>query len=586
MNGAGLLVRGLAAHGVEHVFGHPGHGNTNILDALLDEPGIRFHLVRHEQAAAHIADGYARVAGKVGVCTGSVGPGATNLLMGVATAMSTSSPVLALIGSPIRDWLGRGQLQETSRPDTSGIDQAFMQMYQPVTKRVWSCWSTDQIAPALRKAFTTAQVGRPGPVAIEIPWDVQAAAAAGSVEPPDSALVRARPRAGKSETAAAAKALAEAKFPLILVGNGARLSGAAAEVIALAELLGAPISSSFVAKGLIPENHPLSVGICGWLGHPVAHELIREHADVILAVGHRFSDQSTSWWTEGRPFVPQNRIIQVDVEPREIARTWPAETALVGDARAVLSDLLDRLSDLGGRPGAPESRRLVERAKSSYKLDLPDPDAEPMNPLRIADQVRRILPGPSLLSIDTGNHAHYFSFNFPILEGGEFLNPGGWTPMGWGPTAIIGAALARPGLPAVSITGDGGFLMVCQEIGTAVEMGLPIVWLVFNNGVLAAIREGQKADFAGRTIGTEFQVSTDFAMLARALGAEGLRVNRHSEFDGAFEHALRLGGPCVLDLAIDPDADHPPVAGSWFEPGRGEPAAQPRAGELRYTGSA
>ena len=169
MNGAGLLVRGLAAHGVEHVFGHPGHGNTNILDALLDEPGIRFHLVRHEQAAAHIADGYARVAGRVGVCTGSVGPGATNLLMGVATAMSTSSPVLALVGSPIRDWLGRGQLQETSRPDTSGIDQAFMQMYQPVTKRVWSCWSTDQIAPALRKAFTTAQVGRPGPVAIEIP---------------------------------------------------------------------------------------------------------------------------------------------------------------------------------------------------------------------------------------------------------------------------------------------------------------------------------------------------------------------------------------------------------------------------------
>lgn len=585
MNGAGLLVRGLAAHGVEHVFGHPGHGNTNILDALLDEPGIRFHLVRHEQAAAHIADGYARTAGKVGVCTGSVGPGATNLLMGIATAMSTSSPVLALVGSPIRDWLGRGQLQETSRPDTSGIDQAFMQMYQPVTKRVWSCWSSEQIPPALRKAFTTAQVGRPGPVAIEIPWDVQAAPAAGAVEPPDAALTRSRPRAGEHETAAAAKALAEADFPLILVGNGARLSGAADQVIALAELLGAPISTSFVAKGLIPEDHPLSVGICGWLGHPVAHELIREHADVILAVGHRFSDQSTSWWTEGRPFVPQNRIIQIDVEPREIARTWPAETALVGDARAVLGDLLDRLREMGGRPAAHATRDLVARAKSAYRLELPPPDAEPMDPLRVADQVRRLLPGRSLLSIDTGNHAHYFSFNFPILEGGEFLNPGGWTPMGWGPTAIIGAALARPRLPAVSVTGDGGFLMVCQEIGTAVEMGLPIVWLVFNNRVLAAIREGQKADFAGRTIGTEFQVSTDFAMLARALGAEGLRVNRHSEFDEAFEHALALGRPCVLDLAIDPDAEHPPVAGSWFEPGRGEPSPLPRGGELLYSGA-
>ncbi len=582
MNGAALLVRALAAHGVEHVFGHPGHGNTNILDALLDEPQIRFHLVRHEQAAAHIADGYARVAGKVGVCTGSVGPGATNLLMGIATAMSTSSPVMALVGSPIRDWLGRGQLQETSRPDSSGIDQAFMQMYQPVTKRVWSCWSPDQITPAVRKAFTTARVGRPGPVAIEIPWDVQAAPADCPVEPPDAALARSRTRAGAGETAAAARALVDARFPLILVGNGARLAGAAAEVVALAELLGAPISSSFVAKGTVPEDHPLSVGICGWLGHPVAHELIREHADVILAVGHRFSDQSTSWWTEGRPFVPQNRIIQIDVEPREIGRAWPPEMALVGDARAVLGDLLTRIKGLGGRARADSSRRLTARAKGSYRLELPAPDAEPMDPLRVAHQVRRRLPAKSLLSVDTGNHAHYFSFNFPVLEGGIFLNPGGWTPMGWGPTAILGAALARPGVPAVSITGDGGFLMVCQEIGTAVEMGLPIVWLVFNNRVLAAIRDGQKADFGGRTIGTEFTVPTDFAMLARALGAEGIKVNRHSEFDAAFAHALGLRRPCVLDLAIDPDAAHPPVAGSWYEPGRNQPQPLPRGQEILY----
>ena len=584
MNGAGTLVRGLSAHGVRHVFGHPGHGNTNILDALLDEPDIGFHLVRHEQAAAHMADGYARVAGEVGVCTGSVGPGATNLLMGVATAMSTSSPVLAIVGSPIRDWLGRGQLQETSRPDSSGTDQAFMQMYQPVTKRVWSCWTTDQIPATVRKAFTTAQVGRPGPVAIEIPWDVQAAPASGAVESPDATVIRARPRADSAATLAAARALVMAKFPLILVGNGARLSGAGEAVLALAELLGAPISSSFVAKGVIPEDHPLSVGICGWLGHPVAHELIREHADVILAVGHRFSDQSTSWWTEGRPFVPQNKIIQIDIEPREIARAWPAETALVGDARSVVEDLAGHVRALGGRPGAADSRKLIARSKSIYQLDLPPPDAEPMAPLRIAEQVRRLLPGRSLLSIDTGNHAHYFSFNFPVPSGGLFLNPGGWTPMGWGPTAIIGAALARPGMPAVSITGDGGFLMVCQEIGTAVEMGLPIVWLVFNNRVLAAIREGQKADFGGRTIGTEFAVPTDFAMLARALGAEGIRVSRHSEFDAAFEHALDLGRPCVLDLAIDPDAEHPPVAGSWFEPGRGEPEPLPRGQELLYSG--
>ena len=582
MNGARVLVDALERHGVEYVFGLPGHGNTNILDALVDS-SIEFKLVRHEQAAAHIADGYARTTGKVGVCCASVGPGAANMIMGLGTAISTSSPVLAIVGSPIKKWLGRGQLQETSRPDSSNIDQAFTQMLQPVTKRVWSTWEAEMIPAAVRKAFTTAKVGRPGTVAIEIPWDVQSAECDVVPEDPDTFADSGRQRAGREETARAARLLAEAKLPVIMVGNGVRISDAGAATVALAEALGAPMSSSFVGKGAVPEDHPLAVGMAGWLGHPVAHELIREHADLILAIGYRFSDQSTSWWTEGLPFVKENKIIHIDPEPREMGRTYPVEVGLVGDARAVVDALLAEIRALGGRAGAAESRAMVAAAKGKFELELTPPDARPMQPLRITQQVRNVLPAESILSVDTGNHAHYFSCFYPILEGGHFLNPGGWTPMGWGPAAIIGAKLARPDLPAVAITGDGGFLMICQEVATAVAWDTPVVWLVYNNQALGAIRDGQKADFGGRVIGTEFPTPIDFAAMARSMGAEGIRVERHDEVEDALRQALDGGRPCVVDLIVDADAVEPPVAGAWFEPGRGEPAPKPRGTERLYT---
>ncbi|MDP6349962.1 MAG: thiamine pyrophosphate-binding protein [Chloroflexota bacterium] len=582
MNGARVLVDALEAHGVEYIFGVPGHGNTNILDALVDS-SIEFKLVRHEQAAAHIADGYARMTGKVGVCCTSVGPGAANLLMGLGTAISTSSPVLAIVGLPIKKWLGRGQLQETSRPDSTNIDQAFTQMLQPVTKRTWSAWDAEMIPSAVRKAFTTARVGRPGPVAIEIPWDVQSGECDVPPEAPDIFADSRRQRASREDTTRAAKLLAEAELPVLMVGNGVRLSDAGQATIALAEALGAPMSGSFVGKGAVPEDHPLAVGISGWLGHPIAHELIREHADVVLAIGYRFSDQSTSWWTEGLPFVPQNKIIHIDPEPREMGRTYPVEIGLVGDARAVLEDLLVEVAALGGRSSAAASTAMVAAAKDKFELELPPLDSQPMQPMRITQQVRDVLPAKSIMSVDTGNHAHYYSCYYPILEGGHFLNPGGWTPMGWGPAAIIGAKLAHPELPAVAVTGDGGFLMICQEVATAVDWDVPIVWLVYNNQALAAIRDSQKADFGGRVIGTEFTVPVDFAAMARSMGAEGIRVESHDGVEAALQQALDFGRPCVIDLIVDADAEHPPVAGSWFEPGRGEPAPKPRGSERLYT---
>ena len=583
MNGAEVLIDALERHGVRYVFGIPGHGNTNILDAIHGSDQIDFKLVRHEQAAAHIADGYARVSGEVGVCCSSVGPGAANMIMGIATAMSTSSPVLAIVGAPIQRWYGRGQLQETSRPDTAPTDQAFMQMLQPITKRVWSIADPRTIPTAVRKAFTAAQVGRPGPVGLEIPWDLQAAEVDTLPEDPDPFPARARPRADAELTNSAAQALVEAEFPVIIAGNGALISGAGAAVAELAESLGAAIASSFVSKGVVPEDHPLAVGMVGWLGHPVAHELIRERADVILAVGYRFADESTSWWTEGKPFVPQNRIIQIDIEAREMGRAGPIELGLEGDALAVLNDLREAIERLGGRASAAADAALIRRAMRAYSHELTPPDATPMQPLRLADQVRRMLPDDSIISVDTGNHAHYFAAFYPVRSGGRFLNPGGWTPMGWGPTAIIGAKLAQPDKACVAITGDGGFLMVNQEVSTAVEWGLPVVWLVFNNSSLAAIRDGQLADFGGRIIGTEYTVEVDYAVLGRALGAEGVRVTRHDEVEDAIRWALDCGRPCVVDLVVATDAVRPPIAGAWYEPGRAEPPPMPRGSEVRYS---
>ena len=293
-----------------------------------------------------------------------------------------------------------------------------MQMLQPITKRVWSIADPRTIPTAVRKAFTAAQVGRPGPVGLEIPWDLQAAEVDTLPEDPDPFPARARPRADAELTNRAARLLIDAEFPVIIAGNGALISGAGAAVTALAESLGAAIATSFVSKGVAPEDHPLAVGMVGWLGHPVAHELIRERADLILAVGYRFADESTSWWTEGKPFVPQNRVIQIDIEAREMGRAGPIELGLEGDALAVVNDLRQAVERLGGRASATADAALIRRAKRAFSLDLTPPDATPMEPLRVAEQVRRALPDDSIISVDTGNHAHYFAAFYPIRAAG------------------------------------------------------------------------------------------------------------------------------------------------------------------------
>jgi len=524
-------------------------------------------LVRHEQAAAHIADGYARMSGEVGVCCTSVGPGALNLIMGIASAYATSSPLLAISGGIISKWTGRGQLQETSRAETP-TDQCYTQALQPFTKKVFNITEPDLIPVITRRALAIAQADRPGPVAIEIPWSLQAEFHAIEIPDPKDYEYGKRVRADAESVKMAVDKLLNAKFPVIIAGNGAMISEAGYEIIQLAELLGAPVATSFVSKGIIPEDHPLSIGMVGWLGHPVAHEIIREHADYVLAVGFRFSDESTSWWTEGKPFVKENRFIQIDIQQQELAKVYPVEVGLLGDAKATIEEMNALIGERGGRKGAEKTKSVVKSLKDNFRLKLPPMDKTPMEPLRIADELRKSLPRDSILSVDTGMHAHYFSAFYPIYGPKLLQNPGGWTPMGWGPTAIIGAKLARPDAKCICVTGDGGFTMVCQEVLTAVEWNTPVVWIVFNDKALNAIRHGQHGAYDGRIIGTEFKNRADFAAMAWAFSAEGITVTRHDEIRGAVQHALNCDKPCVIDMIIASDPIPPPTAGDWCEPVR------------------
>ncbi|MBI2939432.1 MAG: thiamine pyrophosphate-binding protein [Chloroflexi bacterium] len=565
MRGAEALVRSLEKEGVPFVFGLPGHGNTNILDALYDSP-IRFKLVRHEQAAAHIADGYARISGKVGVCCSSVGPGAANTLMGLGAAFAASSPVVAIFGGIIARLAGRGQLQETSRPETP-TDHAYIQVVQPLVKKAWRIEHAELIPEVTRRAVQTALSGRPGPVAIEVPWDIQAEPEDVELQDPSRHRFGRRLRPDAEHLRVAAEKLRAARHPVILAGWGAVLSEASAEIVELANSLGCPVATTNQAKGIIREDHPLSIGMVGWLGHPVAHEYIREHADYVLVLGSPLSDLTTCWWTEGYPFVRENRFVQVDIEPAEIGKVYPVEVGLVGDVKATLAELNALVREEGERDGRAATLRLVAELKQGFRLELP-PDAGRLEPLRVAAELRELLPRDSILAVDTGNHQHYFSAFYPIYGPRRLLNPGGWTPMGFGPTAVLGAKLAEPQTPCVCVTGDGGFQMVCQEVLTAVEWELPVVWIVFNNVSLQAIREGQKGSYGGRIIGTDFHQRADHAKMAEAFGAVGLRVETYRELGPAVGQALRCGRPCVVDLILERDAAPPPVAGRWCEPAR------------------
>ncbi|MFI5040697.1 MAG: thiamine pyrophosphate-binding protein, partial [Acidimicrobiales bacterium] len=430
----------------------------------------------------------------------------------------------------------------------------------------------------LRHAMVVASSGRPGPVYVEYPWDLQA-----EFFDYDASDFRAPPPIGttrpdRESLLRALMILRGAQRPVIVAGNGAVLSRAGDAILELAELLGAPVATSQTAKGAIPEDHPLSVGVIGWHGNPVAHELIREYADVVLALGYRFADLSTCNWTEGKPFVRQNRFVQVDIEADEIGRKYPVEAGLVGDVLATVSDLIEALRDEPRPAGRSEWLETARRIKAAFHIEIPETvRADGLEPLPVFRELRAALPANAIVAADTGDHQHYFGTGpYPVLRGGRYLNPGQWTPCGFAPVAIIGAKLAAPKAPCVAVTGDGGFMMVLQEVATAVEWGTPVIWVVFDDRTLSAIRAGQKSAYDGHVTGVDFANPIDFPKAAEAMGALGLRPTTYAEVGDALRQALASGRPALISVPITKDKTPPPEAGFWYDPVRGEGTPMPR----------
>jgi acetolactate synthase-1/2/3 large subunit len=556
LTGGQMIVDYLISEGVECVFGVPGHGNTALLDAFVDRKHeITVMPAMHEQGAAHMADGYYRACGKVAVVCTSIGPGATNTLTGVATAFADSMPLLLITGAVHTYMEGRGVLQEVDRPHGNN----FPAMVAPVVKRWWQPSRLEQFPSMLTQAFNTMLDGRRGPVLLDIPQDLQAEF--GDYEPPVPRRHRAHGRVSGAldSIADAAALLSGAQRPVILAGGGVVASEASDELIAVAEYLGAPITHSFMGKGAIPADHDLYAWPCGDMGS-IPGNAVTRLADVILAVGCRFSDRITSSYRPGVTFaIPPTKLVHVDIDGFEIGRNYPVEVGIVGDAKAVLGDLLEALHDFGEPRDYRASAYFAElqdlrRQWNEHLRPMRTTDHRPMTNSRALTETRRALPRDAILVTDSSNPANQCFNEFPVYGPKLNIVAGGMSGIGFGLPAAIGAQLGRPDTQVLAIVGDGSFLQTGTELAVAAMLNLPLVVLVLNNGGWEAIKSLQI-----RLFGSERQLITGFRKhdgepyfanvteFARSLGCTAERVEDPAELGGALERAFATRGPAVIE---------------------------------------
>ncbi len=531
LTGAQIITEVLAEQGVSTVFGVPGNSVLSLYDALhQNRHGIRHILTCHEQAAAHAADGYARVTGRPGVVIATSGPGATNLVTGLAAAMMDSSPVVAITGNVPTTLLGRDSFQEV---DIFGVTL-------PITKHNYIVKRIDALADTLREAFFWAGAGRPGPLLVDVPRDIQAAECEFT---PQTPRVYAAPAASEDTLRAAAALLAQAKRPLLFAGGGVLRGGAEAEFLALARALDAPAAMSFMALSALPPDEPLSLGLLGMHGTPQAVRALRE-ADVILAAGTRFSDR-----VAGEAFAPQAKLIHLDIDAAELSKNVPAALSLRGDAKKSLAGLLSLLP-----PAArPDWRARVDSFRESA------PSAPGLSPETVLRQLYQAMGDAAVVATDVGQHQMWTGQYYPLARPRALVSSGGLGAMGFGMGAAIGACLAQKNAPTLLVTGDGSFHMNLSELATAVRYRLPIVIAVMHNGALGMVRQWQALLFDGRYAESSPERTTDFVKVAEGFGARGARVTSPEELAAALSIVPQLTGPYVLEIPIDPDERVLPV---------------------------
>jgi len=545
MSGAQAVVEALKRQKVEAIFGIVGGAVLPVYDVLYKTPEIRHILARHEQCAAHAADGYARASGRPGVCMATSGPGATNLVTGIANAYMDSSPIIAFTGQ-VNAFavnssyiIGKDAFQEA---DIIGITT-------PVTKCNYQPKKASEIPKTVKQAFHIATTGRPGPVLIDLPKNVQTETA--EMKFKDNVEIRGyKPKTNPHplQVKKAVELLLKAEQPMILAGGGVIASNASPELLALAELLMAPVATPLMGKGCFPENHPLSLGDMGMHGTFATNKLILE-TDVLLAVGTRFSDRTTGKLDE---FCPDAKIIHIDIDSAEIGKNVDVDVPIVADAKKTLKAIYQSLTSKLQKKESSQWFKRVQEFKAQVK-DERSGGEKGLKPPRLMKELRKILPNDAIVATEVGQNQMWAALYFMAYKPRTFISSGGLGTMGFGFPASIGAKVACPDRPVVDIAGDGSFIMTSQDLACSVMEKIPVTVIVLNNSVLGMVAQWQRLFYGRRYSAVDLGNVPDFVKLAEAYGAEGTRVGSLEEFSKAVRKAIKSEVTTVIDVPISPE---------------------------------
>lgn len=553
------LAKYLETEGVRYVFCVPGSPLMPILHAFYGSDSfVKCIIAKHEEGAAFMADGYARVTGGLGVCCGTTGPGTTNLITGVASSYRDSIPVLVLTAQVATSTFGKGAAQESTAEDRSF---SSVELLKQITKYSAMVSNPDTLPFAVKAALRRALHPRMGPVHLNLPPDVMRT----DIGPTDGILEKYRIDAAyfdRNKVKEAAKALLKAKSPVFLLGTGTLLSGAASEVIEIAEFLSIPVATTPKAKGVFPENHQLSLGVFGLAGTKISSEMILTEgkSDLVFAVGTGFNEWGTNGWDKR---LKGNKVlIQIDVDPNQIGKNYPVNIGMVGDAATVLKELWFEI----GRE-MKKGEYLIERTADSVselkekfplfdEAETMNSDAVPIKPQRLMKDLREAVPEDGIFFVDSGNNMLWALHYLTITKPETFFIALGFASMGYSIAAAIGGKLAAPEKPVIAICGDGGFFMHGLEIATAVNYGIPAIWVILNDARLNMIYQAEKLQKMPGIENCEFMPS-DIAMVARGLGARGIRIETPGDIVPAVKEAIACREPTVLDVVIDRDEISP-----------------------------
>ncbi|WP_042694784.1 acetolactate synthase large subunit [Methanobrevibacter oralis] len=538
MRGGEAIIESLKNMGVKTIFGYPGGQTIPFYDMLYDSD-INHILVRHEQCAAHAADGYARASGEVGVCLATSGPGATNLVTGIATAYMDSSPIVAITGQVPTHLIGNDAFQEA---DIIGITM-------PITKHSFQPKNPDLLPSIIKSSFEIAASGRPGPIIIDVPKEVQE----GELTVFNDSLIQTpgyNPtiKGNIRQIRKAAELIKKAKRPLILAGSGVILANASVELKRFAEIINAPVMTSLLGKGAIDETNDLALGMLGMHGRKVSNDSINE-SDLLIAVGTRFSDRTTG---NIENFIPNTKIIHIDIDPAEIGKNVNVDLPIVGDAKNVLTSFNRVLKDYKYSKDVKIWTEMIKERKKNL-LPRVSYDDLPLKPQSIIKEISEVLTPDSILTTDVGQNQMWAAHFYDTQKPRKFISSGGLGTMGFGLPSAIGAKVACPECPVVSVNGDGGFLMVCQELATIREYDIPVIAIVLENRTLGMVYQWQTLLYNERYSETKLGHSPDFVKLAESFDVNAVRITKPGETKDALNTAIKDNEPILLDIIIDPN---------------------------------